>query len=536
MPESELQALLSILQIDLNQDIDLILKEILAIVAQEIGGTAGTIMLVTEETGELEMGAALGLGDDYIERVYRIGVPITYSPSRVVLKTGTYYEVPNIFDEPQDKWWADLGRDFGFSAQLFMPMKRKDEVIGLLNVYMPEPHHYTHDEITFVSIAASHAVTIIEKAQLYQHVLEKRKELENEIKARQLVEETLEEKERLLDKIFALSPLGIGLVEFAPGGLNDRKLSWANKAMMALFGFTPDELEYLGQSSEVIYASREEFERVGELIREKLKKGELAEVDAKLKRRDGSTFDGYITMCFLDPSKPRNGLIATISDVTIRKHAEEQLRASLKEKELLLNEVHHRVKNNLQIVSSLLNLQSRRIKDKEILEIFKDMQSRVKSMALVHENLYQSRDITRINFAEYIRSLTRNLLNFYSEHCENIKLTIDAKGVCMDINTAIPCGLIINELTSNALKYAFPDNRKGELTISVHPLDGNEIELTVSDNGIGFPEAVDFRNTETLGMQLVTSLVEGQLDGIIKLDRSGGTAFKIKIRKQPPKS
>jgi PAS domain S-box-containing protein len=328
MPESELQALLSISQIDLRRDFNQLLDEILAIVTNEVGGNAGTMMLVNEETGKLEMVAAFGLGGDYIDRIYARGVPITSSPSGEVLKTGKYYEVPNIFDEPRDKWWADIGRKLGFSAQLFMPMKREDEVIGLLNIYMEEPYHYTDNEITFVSIAASQAATVIEKVRLYQQALEKRKELENEIKARKKTEETLEENKRLLNKIFALSPLGIGLVDFNPGGLNDRTLSWTNEAMMALFGFKPDETEYLGQSAEVLYASREEFERVGELFREKLKTGELAEVDAKLKRRDGSTFDGYITTSFIDPSKPQKGLIATISDITWRKQAEEQLKQS----------------------------------------------------------------------------------------------------------------------------------------------------------------------------------------------------------------
>jgi PAS domain S-box-containing protein len=531
MPVSELQALLRISQIDLIQDLDQILREILAIVTQEVGGTSGTAMLVNEETGELEMVAAFGLGDDYIDQVYKKDVPITCSPSGVVFETGTYYEVPNIFAEPRDKWWADLGRDLGFSAQLFMPMKRDDVIIGLLNIYMEEPHHYTDDEIAFVRIAANHSAAVIEKARLYQKVLTERKELENEIKARKQIEKALQSKDELLIKILEVSPIGIGLVDIGTGGPADRRLGWTNEAMMTMFGFKPSETEYMGQNADVIYASREEFERVTEVFKEKTNKGEPLEVDAKLKRRDGSIFDGYITMSFLDPSDPTKGAVATISDITRRKQAEEQIMASLKEKESLLREIHHRVKNNLQVISSLLNFQSRRIKDKEALEAFMDTQSRVKSMAIIYEKLYQSGDITKINFAGYITNLTINLFQSYRVDQNTIKLTTDIKEVLLDINTAIPCGLLINELISNALKHAFPDGKSGKIHISMHPIKGNEVELIVSDNGVGFPEELDFKKTESLGMQLVVSVVEEQLGGTIELNRSEGTAFKIVFRK-----
>ena len=185
----------------------------------------------------------------------------------------------------------------------------------------------------------------------------------------------------------------------------------------------------------------------------------------------------------------------------------------------------------MQVISSLLSLASRRIKNEGELILFKDTQARVKSMALVHEKLYRSGDMARIDFADYIQSLTSNLFDAYSVNPNEIKLTTDVRGIFLDINIAVPCGLLINELISNALKHAFPDGKKGEIFVCMHPLDGNEIALTVSDNGIGFPEALDFRNTESLGMELIVSLVEGQLDGSIKLDLRGGTTFNIKIRK-----
>ncbi|MEA1957887.1 MAG: GAF domain-containing protein [Euryarchaeota archaeon] len=191
MTNLKLKALLSISEIDLKKDLKQILNEILNRVGNAMGAHSGSIMLITEETGELEMVATWGLPDDYIERIYSKGVPITTSPSGVVLKTGRYYLVPNIFEEPRDKPWMDLARELGFSSQIFMPMKRKDEIIGLLNIYMANLHEFTEIEIAFLTVAASQAAAVIENAGLYAKIFKKNWELEREINERKQVEVTL---------------------------------------------------------------------------------------------------------------------------------------------------------------------------------------------------------------------------------------------------------------------------------------------------------------------------------------------------------
>ncbi|MFQ6091846.1 MAG: histidine kinase dimerization/phosphoacceptor domain -containing protein [bacterium] len=206
--------------------------------------------------------------------------------------------------------------------------------------------------------------------------------------------------------------------------------------------------------------------------------------------------------------------------------SKERLRASLGEKEVLLKEIHHRVKNNLQVISSLLNLQSDHIKDKQIRELFKDSQDRVHSMALIHETLYRSNDLTRIDFGEYVRDLTGYLFRSYRVDPKLIGLKIDAENVFLDTGTVISCGLIINELVANALKHAFPDGNKGKIIVDLHPNKTKQLTLTVRDNGVGFPEELDFRNTDSLGLQLVNMLVE-QLEGNIELQKKGGTKFMI---------
>ncbi len=227
-------------------------------------------------------------------------------------------------------------------------------------------------------------------------------------------------------------------------------------------------------------------------------------------------------------------IIGSVVDITDRKWAEEQIHASLEEKEVLLKEIHHRVKNNLQVISSLLKLQAGYIRDERILEVFKESQNRVRAMALIHEKLYQSDDLAKTNFAEYIRSLASDLFRSYSVNSRVIKLNLNVEDVRLSIDTAIPCGLIINELISNSLKYAFSAGQAGE--INIHLLSEAEdcYTLIVQDNGSGFPTELNFRNTKSLGLQLVCSLTK-QLHGTINLDCDRGVEFKITFAEQKQK-
>jgi len=223
------------------------------------------------------------------------------------------------------------------------------------------------------------------------------------------------------------------------------------------------------------------------------------------------------------------GVIKYLRDITERKAAEDRLQASLSEKEVLLREVHHRVKNNMQVISSLLNLQSRRIQDPGVQEMFRESQRRIRSMALIHERLYQSSDLSRIEFSQYISNLASHLFHSYQISSNRVRLRLNTEEVFININTAIPCGLIVNELISNALKHAFPEGRTGEVTVELHRAPGDRYEVRVSDDGVGYPPGLDFRNTETLGMQIVNTLV-GQIDGTIEFSGDKGTAFAISFQ------
>lgn len=218
-----------------------------------------------------------------------------------------------------------------------------------------------------------------------------------------------------------------------------------------------------------------------------------------------------------------------------RKLIEERMRDSLEEKEVLLREIHHRVKNNMQVISSLLNLQSGTLADRRYREMFDDSKNRIRAMALVHEKLYQTQDIAKIDINDYISSLASGLFMFYGVSASHIELSIDAADIVLGIDTAIPCGLIINELLTNALKYAFPDGRKGMIRIAVKKDEGainsgTMYTLSVKDNGIGLQEGFDFRDSKSLGLLLVTSLAEHQLQGSMNVTRQNGTEFHIIFR------
>lgn len=217
-----------------------------------------------------------------------------------------------------------------------------------------------------------------------------------------------------------------------------------------------------------------------------------------------------------------------LRDVSSRKQIEESLRTALREKEVLLREVHHRVKNNLQVVSSLLNLQARASGDEEVARAFDESQRRVQSMALIHEQLYETPDLADINFPDYIRQLAGRLFRSYRVSSNRVELHTDIADVHLGIDTAVPCGLILNELISNSLKHAFPGDREGRILVRVEKLPDGSLRMVVADDGVGLPSDIGFWSTKTLGIRLVRSLVR-QLDGEIELGGPPGAEFRIRF-------
>ena len=229
-------------------------------------------------------------------------------------------------------------------------------------------------------------------------------------------------------------------------------------------------------------------------------------------------------------------MVELSQEIVERKKAEEKVKQSLEEKEVLLKEIHHRVKNNLQVISSLLYLQSLSLKDDEIIALFEDSQSRIKSMALIHEKLYQSKDFGEIDFKEYVNSLIQNLSRSNTKKGVEIQTKVQVENIKLSLDTAISCGLMVNELITNAFKYAFPQDWLGSkgtdfdptLNINIEEIEQKKYLMIISDNGIGVPTDLDIENTESLGLKLVNSMVN-QLNGSLSIDRENGTQFKIQF-------
>jgi PAS domain S-box-containing protein len=226
------------------------------------------------------------------------------------------------------------------------------------------------------------------------------------------------------------------------------------------------------------------------------------------------------------PDGVPNAICGISTDITARKRAEAALQAALQAKEVLLKEVYHRIKNNLQVVSSLLDMQADTLEDPHARAAFEDSQRRIQAMALIHESLYRADDLAHVNAADYLQQLSMRLFGGFQPSGGRIIFTLELEAVALEMHTAVPCGLILNELFSNAMKHAFPAGRAGSITIGLRRTPEGQVQLTVRDTGVGIPESLDVRATPSLGWQLVGLLTE-QLGGTVALERHGGTTVTI---------
>lgn len=320
------------------------------------------------------------------------------------------------------------------------------------------------------------------------------------------------------------------VVEYAPNAMilisAEGLMEMVNAQTEIIFGYARSEL--LGQPIEMLVPERFRIGHPG--LRGSFAKNPNPRPmgpgrDLFALRKDGSEFPVEIG---LNPitSGDRQQILAAISDISERKHREEQIARSLREKETLLSEVHHRVKNNLQIVHSLLDMQTASVADKQARDALVDSCNRVRSMAQIHQSLYQSEDIAKVDFANFCEGLISSLFAAYNVDIERIRVFTDLAEVELAIDQAVPCGLIANELISNALKHAFPDNRSGEIRVSTRRNENNIVELTVSDTGRGMPDGFTIGQDSGLGLQLIELLVD-QIGGTLRVEAKTETAFII---------
>jgi PAS domain S-box-containing protein len=347
------------------------------------------------------------------------------------------------------------------------------------------------------------------------------RETEYKNKIRSSLQE-MDEKYRLL---FANASEGIITLDMK-GRVQD-----VNKKLLDMTGYTYDDIMDKG----LIDLARLFHVNLKRVVSEftKFVKGEGDRTEWLITTSSGKKIDVVVFPSLIKSEIKNVGLSVILTDVTEQRRTEQQIRESLKEKELLLKEIHHRVKNNLQIISSLLKLQADQIDDEKALSAFKNSRDRIHSMALVHERLYTSKDLHCIDFSDYVKSMVNSLFRSYSTD-DRIALEIDVCNLVFGIDKAIPCGLILNELISNSLKHAFPDDRKGRIKIRLNRTGEDKYRLIFHDDGIGLPAHFNIQQNQSLGLHLVRILTR-QLNGDLNVDNTKGVTFTISFQAEPVK-
>lgn len=384
------------------------------------------------------------------------------------------------------------------------------------------------EQIELAQALADQMAIAIQQSQLFHQVQQLNQNLEQQV------------QQRTAQLKLALSVARMGTWEW---DLRTDRQVWSQENY-ELWGFRTDEQQrvLLQDGTEVspyptfqlvqrcIHPDDREY--MEQKLQEAREQGSIYEAEHRLVWPDGQVRWRYSRGAYLfDEAGVPIKLIGVGMDITERKRGEAQIRESLREKEVLLKEIHHRVKNNLQIITSLLRMQSSQISDRQTILLLQEAQNRVQSMALIHEQLYRSPNLNSIDFGDYLQTLVRNLFRSYGVNPQKIVPTIDTEGLSLSVDAAIPCGLICNELVSNALKYAFPNDISGTVLVRLQPDTAQAtvspaLKLIVADDGIGIPPEFDIEHTESLGLLIVRSLTS-QLQGKLSLDRSQGTRFEV---------
>ena len=388
-----------------------------------------------------------------------------------------------------------------------------------LEVLSPEEVRQTLHELR-VALQQAHDELEQLVADRTEGLMRVNEELRKEIAERKREEEALKESRILIDSVVENVPLMIFLKEST-----DLRFVIFNRAGEELLGY--DRKSLLGknnldlfppeQAAHFMAKDREVLDGEAGIL-------EIPEEPIQTAKK-GQRWLHTRKVCIKGADGATKYLLGISEDITERKQAEKKIQASLLEKETMLKEIHHRVKNNLQIIGSLLNTQSSYLPDEKAREALQESVARVRAMAMIHTQLYESEDLNRVDFSLFIRDLIGNIGESYRRVEHPVQINVDADGISFGIGTSIPCGLILNELVSNALKHAFPEGKEGEIHIRMR-LEDNRVALTVQDNGIGFPKSIDLTKVKSMGLRLVNILVR-QMNGKIDMQVDSGTTWTI---------
>ncbi|MBX3065258.1 MAG: PAS domain S-box protein [Anaerolineae bacterium] len=424
-----------------------------------------------------------------------------------------------IIDVDEDASGRDAGTLENTRSAMALPLISRRQVIGALFIQSSQRSAFYDDDVSRLQTVADQISNAVQNARLYYELQMHSQDLAEAVRIRTIeLQKTKDRVEAILNN----SPDAILLLNA------DCRIELQNPAFYDMFGYETGEVQQIALNELV---ARESLEPLQKLLINCLDKGSSLGFEIIGLRKDQTTFNAGMALAAIREDGILTGLVCTMRNITEQVQAEEHVKTSLREKEVLLQEIHHRVKNNMQVISSLLALQAGYTADEMVDQMFRESQNRIRSMALVHEQLCRSKDLARIDFAKYVSELAANLMQSYRTAVGRVSLEIEAQSVNLDIDTAIPCGLIINELVSNSLKHAFPDNKTGKIVVELHSDDVDLHTIIVRDNGVGFPPGLNVYKTETLGLQLVVSLTS-QLNATIGVHQGHGTTFEIRLGTQ----
>jgi PAS domain S-box-containing protein len=380
-----------------------------------------------------------------------------------------------------------------------VPILRADKIVAILGVGN-KPTDYTEADVRLVNYFADVAWEIAE---------------------RQRAEAALRDNESRFRFFIEQAPVAIGVFDLAGHGL------YANRAFLEALGLQSLE-EMIGRPAFEYFAPRFQ-EESKERTRRRLQGLPVPAEYESVALRAGEEFPVHMAVAPIQLAD-KTVSIAFLTDITDRKRAEEQIKKNLAEKEALLRELYHRTKNNMQVIISMLQFQAASIQDPYILGVFRDAQNRIRAMAKVHQMLYSAQDLSSVNLQYYVSDLAESLLKSHQVLPGQIQLVLDAQDITVLFDIAIPCGLILNELLSNALRHAFPNGRAGEIHIQLYRASADELVLCVADNGVGAPPGFDFRACDSMGLQMVLATAEQQLQGRVEFQTGAGVTCCVHFK------
>lgn len=459
--------------------------------------TSRAALIITESYQGLRYQESIGLSQKYKQAIEAFFEDASHQVE------SKFRSFPYCAILPSDRHLQSICQEEGIGAIAVFPLEYEHRHLGDIVAYFDAPRQFTEEEVQLTQTIVTYIAIALTRKQ---------------------AEQALKESQQFIQRITDTIPNILYIYD-----VEEKQNIYCNQSITHILGYSLSEIQSMGDSLLQNIVHPEDFVKVKEHhnhVRDQ-KSEDLFFIEYRMRDVHGTWkwFYSQETIFLRNPDGAVKQIIGAASDITELKEAETRLHSSLSEKEVLLREVHHRVKNNLSVVDSLLSMQARYIDDAAALRAISDSQRRIHTMSLIHEQLYQSQDVDKVDFCEYLQRLVVNLYSSTNFNASQVELKLDVKPTLLNIDTAISMGLIVNELLTNAFKYAFPNNMTGVIEVSLYEsTDPHNLHLVIRDNGIGIPKNVDFNGTTSLGLRLVRILAQ-QLRATLDLSCSVGASF-----------